>query len=214
MCAVPRLITRTAAALAAVALLAGCSGSGSGAKTGATPTPTVVIPTLPPGELREKVLQPQEVTTNLVPIAAQTGTRDVKGIAGFSADPKAAEQALTKNGFQSAYVVQYADPATNAVITNVVTKFATAEGATTDLTADLAASAKTGAVFPVEGLGEQAGGIRGKRDDASPEGSLVTLRWRSGDTTWLLAVSASTLVDQAGVRRLADKLMTRLASET
>jgi len=206
---VPRLILRAAAVLAAVTLAGGCS---SGKDPKVQPTPSLPVVTLPPGDLREKVLQPLEVTTNMVPIAAQTGTRDATGIAAFSADPKAAEQALVKNGFQSAYVVQYADPAANTVITNVVTKFATAAGATTDLTADLTSSAKTGTAFTADGLGEQAGGVAGKRDDKSPEGSLVTLRWRSGDTTWLLAVSASTPVAQDGVRKLADKLMTRLTS--
>lgn len=198
------------APLFAVALLGGCGDSG---KPAASPNPSALVPSLPPGELRERVLQPNEVGSSLVPIAAQTGTRDVSGIAAFSANPKTAKTQLDKHGFQSAYVVQYADPATNAVVTNVVTKFSTAAGATADLTADLAAaSAGGGAAFPVTGLGDQAGGVRGKRDDASVEGSLVTLRWRSGDTTWLLAVSATTLVAQDGVRKLADQLMARLAS--
>jgi hypothetical protein len=209
MCAVLRMSRRVAAPLLAVALLPGCTDADGPT---ASPTPSVSLATLPPGDLREKVLQPGEVSASLVPIAAQTGTRDVTGIAAFSADPKAAAKALEKNGFQSAYVVQYADPATNAVVTNVVTKFATVDGATNDLTADLASAGRTGAVFPVDGLGDQAGGIRGKRDDKSVEGSLVTLRWRSGDTTWLLAVSASTQVAQDGVRKLADQLMKRLAS--
>lgn len=205
----PRSLRPLAAVLVALTLVTGCSESG-GPK--ASPSPLVPLPTLPPGELREKVLQPGEVSRNLVPIAAQTGTRDAKAIAAFSSDPKAAEKALEKNGFQAAYVVQYADPATNAVVVNVVTKFATAAGAATDLTADLAAARKTGAVFTVEGLGEQAGGIRTKRDKDSPEGSLVTLRWRQGDTTWLLAVSASTIVTQDGVRKLADQLMARVTT--
>ena len=201
--------TRRAAAVLALALLSGCSDSGD---PGTRPTPTVSHATLPPGELREKVLQPAEVGSGLVPIAAQTGTRDVAGIAAFSADAKAAATTLEKNGFQSAYVVQYADPATNAVVINVVTKFATEAGATADLTADLLSSAKTGAAFEVTGLGDQAGGVRSKRDASSVEGSLVTLRWRVGDTTWLLAVSASTVVTQEGVRKLADQLMARLAT--
>ena len=119
---------------------------------------------------------------------------------------------MQRNGFQSAYVVQYADPATGAVVTNVVTKFATVEGATADLTADLKSATRTGAAFEVTGLGDQAGGIRGTRDKDSVNGSLVTLRWRRGDTTWLLAVSATTLVEQTGVRKLADNLMARLGS--
>lgn len=202
-------MTRGLAVLVCAALL-GCSSDDG--KPAATPTPSVSLPTLPPGDLRDKVLQPSEVNRTMVPIALQTGARDAKGIAAFSANPANAVKALEKNGFQSAYVVQYADPATNAVITNVVTKFATVEGATADLTADLASSSKTGAAFTVEGLGDQAGGIRGKRDKDSVAGSLVTLRWRSGDTTWLLAVSASTLVAQDGVRKLADQLMARVGA--
>ena len=210
MCAVPSLTRRAAAALVAAVLVAGCSESGD---PKASPTPSVALATLPPGELREKVLQPGEVGRNLVPIAAQTGTRDLNGIAAFSANPATAKKALQKNGFQTAYVVQYADPATGAVVTNVASKFATAAGATADLTADLKSTSKTGAVFPVDGLGDQAGGIRGKRDDKAVQGSLVTLRWRQGEVTWLLAVSATTLVAQDGVRKLADQLMARLASE-
>lgn len=206
MCAVLRV---TAAAALATALLTGCSDSGEPVPSG---TPTPAAASLPPGELRGRVLQPAEVSANLVVIAAQTGTRDAKGIAAFSADPATAEKALERNGFQAAYAVQYADPATNAVVTNVVAKFASAAGATADLTADLANAGRTGTAFDVTGLGEQAGGVRAKRDDGSPDGSLVTLRWRSGDTTWLLAVSASTPVAEDGVRKLADTLMKRLAS--
>ena len=201
---------RVVAVLTALALLTGCSSD----EPKATPTPSVALPTLPPGELNDKVLQPSEVGRNLTPIAMQTGTRDIKGIAAFSADPKAAEKTLEKNGFQTAYVVQYADPATNAVVINVATKYATVEGATADLTADLESARAGGAVFTVEGLGDQAGGIRGKRDKDSVQGSLVTLRWRRGDMTWLLAVSASTLFAQDGVRKLADQLMTRLSTQS
>lgn len=209
MCAVPRLTRCLAAVLVAVLAVPACSDT---AKPSSSATPSGPLATLPPGELREKVLQPNEVGNTLVPIAMQTGARDINGIAAFSANPATAEKALERNGFQSAYVVQYADPATNAVVTNVATKFATVEGATADLTADLKSVGRGGAAFDVTGLGDQAGGVRGKADDKAPEGSLVTLRWRSGDTTWLLAVSASTLVEQAGVRKLADRLMARLAS--
>ena len=158
------------------------------------------------------MLQPGEVDVTLTPIAMQTGARDISSIAAFSSDPKAARQTLQKHGFQSAYVVQYADPASSAVVTNVVTKFATAEGATADLTGDLAQSARTGTPYDVTGLGDQAGGVRGKFSPTAADGTLVTLRWRVGDTTWLLAVGASKPVDEGGVRRLADQLMARLGS--
>ncbi|HEX8004246.1 MAG TPA: hypothetical protein VF519_16290 [Mycobacteriales bacterium] len=193
--------TLLAAALAALSL--GACSSGDAPRVHESVPP----PTLPAGELRARVLQPDEVSRSLVPIQAQTGTRDLKAIAAFSADPTAAEKSLQQHGFQSAYVVQYADPNAAAVVTNVVTKFATVEGATADLTADLAATG-TGA-FAVTGLGDQAGGVRGKLDANAAEGTLITLRWRVGDTTWLLAVGSRTKVDEASVRRLADTLIGR-----
>jgi hypothetical protein len=201
------VIRRLAAAALAALSLAACS-SGDGA---AKPAPSASVPlaTLPAGELSPRVLQPGEVSNSLVPIDAQTGTRDIAAIANFSADPAAARTSLQQHGFQSAYVVQYGDPANAAVVTNVVTKFATAAGATADLTADIAASAKTGTPFEVTGLGEQAGGVRGRLEPALAEGTLITLRWRAGDTTWLLAVGSKKPVDEASVRRLAEKLIGR-----
>ena len=201
------IVRRLAAAtLAALALAAAGACSDGDPKPSATAS--APLPTLPPGELRARVLQPGEVSRNLVPIEAQTGTRDLKAIAAFSADPATAERSLQQHGFQSAYVVQYGDPAAAAVVTNVVTKFATVAGATADLTADLAA-AGSGTAFAVTGLGEQAGGIRGRLEPSLPEGTLITLRWRVGDTTWLLAVGSKKPVDEASVRRLADLLAGR-----
>lgn len=201
---------RLATAVLAGLLLAGCSHSGT---PHASPTPSYSPPTLPPGDLMKRVLQPAEVSRNLVPIAAQTGARDVVSIAAFSADPKAAQALLQQHGFQSAYVVQYADPASSAVVTNVVTKFATVAGATADLTGDIAASDKTGTPFAVTGLGDQAAGVTGKLDAKAEAGTLVTLRWRVGDTTWLLAVGAPKPVDATGVRALADRIVARLAQD-
>jgi hypothetical protein len=209
MCAVPPAVRRLAALVVTAALVTGCSGSSS-PKPAATPSAS--LPSLPPGALREQVLQPGEVSPTLAPIAAQTGARDITSIAAFSADPKAAKKTLEKHGFQSAYVVQYADPASSAVVTNVVTKFATVEGATADLTGDLGQSAKTGTPYDVTGLGDQAGGVRGKFSPESVAGTLVMLRWRVGDTTWLLAVGAPKPVDEGGVRRLADALLARIGS--
>jgi hypothetical protein len=209
MCAVlrpPRAVALLAALLAALAL-AGCSSGGGKPKA----SPSVPLPTLPTGELRDRVLQPDEVQRTMVPIAAQTGARDLASIAAFSANPGTARTSLQQHGFQSAYVVQYGDPATGAVVTNVVTKFATVAGATADLTADLTAAAKAATAFDVSGLGDQAGGVRGTLQPGAAAGTLVTLRWRVGDTTWLLAVGAPKPVDANGVRGLADRLVTRLA---
>jgi len=205
MCRVKRRLL--AAALVAASLPASLACSDGDPKPSASAS--VPLPTLPPGELRPRVLQPADVSRSLVPIDAQTGTRDLKAIAAFSADPVTAEKSLQQHSFQSAYVVQYADPGHAAVVTNVVTKFATAEGATADLTGDIAASARTGTAFEVTGLGDQAGGVRGRLEPSLPEGTLITLRWRVGDTTWLLAVGSKKPVDEASVRRLADTLSGR-----
>jgi hypothetical protein len=211
MCAVSRASWLPAALLATTLALTGCATGA--AKPHASATASVALPTLPPGDLRDRVLQPDEVSRSLVPIAMQTGARDIVSIADFSADPTTARKSLQQHGFQSAYVVQYADPSTSAVVTNVVTKFATVAGATADLTGDLAAAARTGKPYDVRGLGDQAGGVSGKFQKDTADGSLVTLRWRSGDTTWLLAVGARNPVDAEGVRRLADTLVARLAKD-
>jgi hypothetical protein len=210
MSAVPTRARCAAVPLAAL-LAFGAAGCTDGGSPKGSASPSVPLATLPAGDLSDRVLQPDEVSRPLVPISAQTGARDITSIAAFSADPKTAKKSLQDHGFQSAYVVQYADPATSAVVTNVVTKFATVEGATADLTADLASSGKTGTVFPVTGLGDQAGGVRGASQKGAAAGTLLTLRWRLGDTTWLLAVGAPKPVDEDGVRGLADRLMTRLA---
>ena len=83
-----------------------------------------------------------------MPILAGTGPRDVKVVAGYSADPPAAQKLLVAHGFQTSYVAQYADPATGRVLSVVVTRFATAAGATADLAGDLAASAGTKVTAP------------------------------------------------------------------
>ncbi len=210
MSAVPPGPRRVAALAVAVAVvLAGCSDSTTPRSSA---TPSAPLPTLPTGELQTSVLQPDEVSRMLVPITAQTGARDISSIAAFSTDPAAAKTTLQSHGFQSAYVVQYADPASSAVVTNVVTKFATVTGALEDLTGDLGQAGSTGTPFEVTGLGDQAGGVRGKFSPQSADGTLVTLRWRIGDTTWLLAVGAAKPVDADGVRQLADKLVARVKS--
>jgi hypothetical protein len=205
-----RVITRAVAAACAAVLLP-ASLSACSAKPGrpaASATPSVPLPTLPAGTLSHRVLQPADVSRSLVPIDAQTGTRDIAAIAAFSADPPTARKSLQEHGFEAAYVVQYGDPSNAAVVTNVVTKFATVAGATADLTADLAATG-AGTAFAVTGLGDQAGGVRGKLEPTLADGTLITLRWRVGDTTWLLAVGSRKPVDEASVRRLADKLVGR-----
>ncbi|HVE97981.1 MAG TPA: hypothetical protein VNA12_02250 [Mycobacteriales bacterium] len=208
---------RTAARLTA-AVLAACLAAGGalgGCASGDDDAPVVAV-TLPPGSLAAQVLQPDDVPDGLVPLLAQTGKADISRIAGFSSDSTAAEASLREHGFDEAYVVQYGDPKSGRYIVNVVAKFDTVDGATEDLTADLESARATGTPFPVTGLGDQAGGVRA--GTASPSASpapddLVTVRWRVGATTWLLAVGAPGTVEQDAVVQLAQIVLKRATDE-
>ncbi|HVE62330.1 MAG TPA: hypothetical protein VNB94_00820 [Mycobacteriales bacterium] len=203
-------------------LLVGVAGGGCSSDDAAKPTVAV---TLPGGSLADKVLQAEDVPDGLVPILAQTGTADVSRIAGFSADSAAAEKSLREHGFDDAYVVQYGDQKSGRFIVNVVSTFDSAEGAEADLTADLISARQTGTPFPVDDLGDQAGGVRAVRaDPASASGApsasgtpsndfdLVTVRWRLGSTTWLLAVGARGTVEQDAVIKLARLVLARASA--
>lgn len=212
---------RVAPTLALVIGLAvgGCSDGGS--------TEPEVAVALPTGSLAGQVLQPDDVPEGLVPLLTQTGPADISRIAGFSTDSATAEQSLREHGFDEAYVVQYGDQQSGRFLVNVVVRFDSVEGATADLTADLEAARQTGTPFPVEGLGDQAGGVRGSSGAAAspPVGSappgaspsaaptsgfdLVTVRWRQDSTTWLLAVGARGTVEQEAVVRLARLVLSR-----
>lgn len=217
------------ATFAAVAL--GLSTAVAGCSDSAGEKPVVAV-TLPAGDLSDQVLQPDDVPEGLVPLLAQTGTADINRIAGFSTDSAAAEKSLREHGFEKAYVAQYGDPKTGRYIVNVVVSFATEEGATADLTADLDAARATGSPFPVEGLGDQAGGVRAVPGGAAttpspgatvttstvaspatspspPADDLVTVRWRKASTTWLLAVGARGTVEQDAVVGLAKIILER-----
>ncbi|HVF19035.1 MAG TPA: hypothetical protein VNA14_02195 [Mycobacteriales bacterium] len=191
-----RLSALAAAALVSPALLGACSNGGDG-------KPVVAV-TLPAGSLADQVLQEEDVPDGFVPLLAQTGPADVVRIAGFSSDSTAAEKSLREHGFKQGYVVQYGDQKTGRFIVNVVATFDTEAGATADLTADITSAQKGGTPFPVTGLGDQAAGVRGAKGAAAQTASdLVTVRWRKGSTTWLLAVGASGTVEQDAVVSLA-----------
>jgi hypothetical protein len=204
------MISRAAAVLAlAAALTAGCSED----EPAATPEPasasalTAPLPgvTLPPDPLLPLVPEPQEVPTGMVPLLAGSGARDARAIAEFSADPAAAASALASHGFRSAYVAQYAHPSDGRVLSVVVARFADAAGATADLTGDLAGSA--GEVVEVANVGD-ASQARTQPLPGSEEGELVTLRFRKGATTWLLAYGAPQADPQVAVE-LAERLVER-----
>lgn len=202
---------RTLAVLVTALALAACGGSGGGDGTPtATPSSPRVALTLPPGALSGLAVQPTDVPDGLTPILAQTGPADVKRIASFSADPAAAERSLTEHGFTEAYVATYGDPQTGRVLSSVVTRFASVSGATADLTADIESGRSGGTPFEVSGLGDQAAGVTGKLKPAEGTGELVTLRWRVGETTFLLAVGAPGTVDRDGAVALAKRLAERV----
>ena len=190
-----RLLAAALAVLLVGPALAGCSDDDK--------EPVVAV-TLPAGSLADQVLRAEDVPDGFVPLLNQTGPADVTKIAGFSSDPAAAEKSLHEHGFEQGYVVQYGDQKTGRFIVNVVATFKTVEGATADLTADLESARAGGAPFPVDDLGDQAGGVRGaKGSSAQTASDLVTVRWRKGRTTWLLAVGASGTVEQDAVVKLA-----------
>jgi len=189
-----RLAAPVLVVVLAIGAVGGCSDDGE---------PKVTV-TLPPGSLADRVLQEDDVPDGFVPLLTQTGPADITKIAGFSSDSAAAESSLREHGFDTGYVVQYGDQKSGRFIVNVVSTFETTEGATADLTADLESARKSGTPFIVTDLGDQAGGVRGGNGSSKQTASdLVTVRWRKGSTTWLLAVGASGTVEQDAVVKLA-----------
>lgn len=164
---------------------------------------------LPPDPLQPLVPQPDEVPGGMVPLLAASGSRDAEAIAAFSADPAAAGQALAEHGFRSAYVAQYAHPSDGRVLSVVVARFADAAGARADLDSDLAAS--SGDLVELPTLGE-ASQLRRQPLPGEQPGELLTLRFRQGVTTWLLAYGARPTADPQLVAELARPLLDRTIS--
>jgi hypothetical protein len=177
-----------------LALLVGCGGSSSPSSgpgpsassiEASTAVPDIVLPADP---LRDLVPRTADLPPGLVAILAGSGPRDAKAIAGYSADPKSAATLLTQHGFRSAYVAQYADPATGRVLSVVVSRFSTAAGAAADLDADLKGS--TGEQIKGDVIGEKSD-VR-RQPLPGGKGQLVTVRFGKGATTWLVAYGAPT----------------------
>ncbi len=193
-------------------VLAGCSGSGSpaaapvpGPSSSGLAAPETAV-SLPADALLPLVPTPAEVPTGMVPLLTSSGPRDAAAIAAFSADPGAAAKDLAAHGFQRAYVAQYAEPTGSRVLSVVVSRFADAAGATADLAGDLAAS--SGEALPAPDVGEQSQARRQPLPGTTP-GQLVTLRFRQGATTWLLAYGDRPSADAAAVSGLAPLLVAR-----
>jgi hypothetical protein len=191
-----------------LATACGASSGGTGAPaptasaTSAAAAPSIVLPADP---LRDLVPASADVPSGLVAILAGSGPRDAHAIAAYSADPKRAGALLTTHGFRAAYVAQYADPATGRVLSVVVSRFSTAAGATADLEADLGAS--TGEHVAAATVGEKSDVRRQPLPDG--KGQLVTVRFRKGATTWLVAYGAAPSADPQVAVDIATALATR-----
>lgn len=167
------------------------------------PAPGVSLPADP---LRPLVPSPDEVPAGMVPLLSGSGGRDAAAIAEYSADPAAARAALVEHDFRSAYVAQYADPADGRVLSVVVARFADAAGAAADLESDLAGA--TGELVEVPTVGE-ASQARRQPLPGEDSGELVTLRFRKGATTWLLAYGDRPTADPQVAVDLARRLVDR-----
>lgn len=208
------MIIRTALSplLLAGALVAGLTGCSEDSPTVpadplasalAAPVPGLSLPADP---LLPLVPAPDEVPGGMVPLLTGSGPRDAAAIAEYSADPAAARAALAEHGFSRAYVAQYADPAGARVLSVVVARFASAAGASADLEGDLTASA--GELVETETVGE-ASQVRRQPLPGVDDGQLVTLRFRQGATTWLLAYGDRPGADAGVAVRLGNQLAAR-----
>jgi hypothetical protein len=197
--------------LGCVLAVAGCSSDEppqavpSAASESALNAPLPGI-TLPPDPLRDLVPAPDEVPAGMVPLLAGSGSRDAAAIAEFSADPAAAATALSEHGFRSAYVAQYAHPDDGRVLSVVVVRFADEAGATADLESDLAGSSGDLVEAPTVGEASQ---VRRQPLPGEKPGELVTVRFRQGATTWLLAYGATPTADPDVAVDLAEQLAGR-----
>lgn len=208
------MLPRVIVGLVLLGALAGCTGdapagsSGPAASSTATNVLTQPLPriSLPADPLRALVPAPDEVPAGMVPLLTGSGARKASVIAGYSQDPVAAAAALAAHGFASAYVAQYADPASPRVLSVVVVRFATAAGATADLAGDLATS--SGDLIEMERVG-QGSQARRQALPGTPKGELVTLRFRQGATTWLLAYGNRPTADPSVALDLGRLLATR-----
>lgn len=200
----------------AVLALSGCGGSSpaAGPSTAAAPPTNRPDISLPAGPLRDLVPATADLPPGMVAILSGSGVRDLGAIADYSADPAAARSLLAQHGFRAAYTGQYADPLTGRVLSVVVTQFATAAGATADLAGDLTASA--GTAIPGAAVGEQSDVRRQPLPAASAPPTaareLVTVRFRQGAYTWLVAYGAAPPADAEVALGVAKVLAARAAT--
>lgn len=212
------MISRAVPVLVATPLLlAGCTGSSA---PGAAPTPTMPVitapapgVTLPPDALSKLVPLPEEVPAGMVLVVKGSGPRDLQTVAGYSGSGPSASVAiaaaaakLKAHGFVKAYVAQYVNATTGAVISVVASTYATAAGATADYADD--AKDTSGAVTTITPVGEQSSATV-TTVQGSVKAQLLLLRFRAGTVTWSLAYQAAPTADPAVAVGLARKLVAR-----
>lgn len=205
------------AALATLPLLVAACSSGSSPSAGSSTPPPYTAPapgvTLPPDALSKLVPLPAEVPPGMVLVVKGSGPRDLQTVAGYSGSGASAAQAiaaaaakLRAHGFQKAYVAQYVNTATGAVLSVVASSYATAAGATADYTDDTKDT--SGAVTKITPVGE-ASSATVTTVQGSVKAQLLLLRFRKGTVTWSLAYRASPTADPAVAVGLAEKLVAR-----
>ncbi|MFP5219900.1 MAG: hypothetical protein ACLGIG_09215 [Actinomycetes bacterium] len=212
----PRLLPGVALLSLGVAGAAGCTdeqpalerpaaASATASPTDSTPTAAASID-LPAGPLRELVPAPDEVPDGLEPVMEGSGPRDAAEVAAFSSDPSAASTQLARHGFEAAYVAQYASRTDLRSLTVVVVRFADAGGARADLDGDVSASGGTAVDAPT--IGDASDARRLALPDAEAA-ELLTVRFRKGATTWLVAWRATRPADAAVPLAVAEALAER-----
>ena len=194
-------------------LLAGCSDKASPFDdpdvAASAPVPGV---TLPPGTLLDLVPSPSEVPAGMVPVVLGSGPRDLDAVAGYSgtgAVKDRAAQALRAHGFQQAYVAQYANQSTGQGVTVVVSRFATAEGATADFSDD--AKGTSGTPVASETLGDTSS-VTKQTIAGSVRSELILVRFLRGTDTWVIAYQAAPTADPMVPVALAKRLLQRTAA--
>jgi hypothetical protein len=176
------------------------------------PTPSVSATpaaTLPPDELTPLVPAPADVPAGMqLTGGGVSGPVDADEVSSLSSYPEAAEKALGVNGFESGYQVQYVDPASGALVTATVARFAAPEGAKAHFARDVAEARSEAAQESVTGLGDEAA----QSSFSVPEGDVdevFALRFRKGATWWVLSTAAPGKADRALARRLAETVLER-----
>ncbi|MDX6268175.1 MAG: hypothetical protein QOD70_2915 [Frankiales bacterium] len=214
------MITRRLPALALLpVLLTACSDGSSTTAAPSSTVPAASAPapgvTLPPDALSALVPAPDEVPAGMVLVVKGSGPRDLATVAGYSssgagaqatAARTAAAAKLRAHGFRKAYVAQYVNTATGAVISVVASSFGNAAGATADFADD--EKVHSGTPTAVDKVGA-ASSATIQTVPGSVAAQLLLLRFRQGTTTWSFAFQAAPSADRAVAVALATLLVQR-----